>query len=228
MKSTVWDYVWSGVLITFLLILSLLAVAAVQMGSQSMLGRYQLVLDVVVFFVAFGTFSGLLIRGLLRVRAIPPGAYTLTSKEFAHWKLLTVFYHLGRGALRPFVPFFLLPLVDVAMGAKVGKDVAFGGMIDDPYWVEIGHEVVLGHNSLVSGSYLWDGKVICGRVTIGDGATVGANSIVFPDVDIGPGANVMNASCVMPGTRIPAGETWRGNPARKWIQPGAGKGALSE
>jgi acetyltransferase-like isoleucine patch superfamily enzyme len=228
MKSTVWDYVWSGVLITCLLILSVLAVMAVHAGSQSLLGQYQVILDVVIFFVAFGILSGVLIRVLLKVRAIPPGAYTLTSGEFAHWKLLTVFYHLGRGALRPFVPFFLLPLVDVAMGAKIGKDVAFGGMIDDPYWVEIGNEVVLGHNSLVSGSYLWDGKVICGRVTIGDGATVGANSIVFPDVDIGAGANVMNASCVMPGTKIPAGETWRGNPARKWIQPAAGKSAATD
>ena len=33
---------------------------------------------------------------------------------------------------------------------------------------------------------------------------------------IGEGAVVMGGAHVMPNTRIPAGETWRGNPARKW------------
>lgn len=110
----------------------------------------------------------------------------------------------------------MLPVGDLALGAKVGGDVAFGGMIDDPYLVRISDEGVLGHNSLVTGSYLSGGKLVCGAVDIGKGAMIGANAIVFPDVIVGPGANVLSGACVMPGTRIPAGETWRGNPARKW------------
>jgi carbonic anhydrase/acetyltransferase-like protein (isoleucine patch superfamily) len=43
--------------------------------------------------------------------------------------------------------------------------------------------------------------------------------VVFPNTEIGAGAVVAGGSFVMPGTRIPAGESWRGNPARKWVGP---------
>jgi len=45
---------------------------------------------------------------------------------------------------------------------------------------------------------------------------VGANSIVLPGTELGEGAQLLGGSIVVAGTRIPAGETWRGNPARKW------------
>jgi acetyltransferase-like isoleucine patch superfamily enzyme len=53
-------------------------------------------------------------------------------------------------------------------------------------------------------------------VHIGADVTIGANAIVMPGVTIGDGAVLMSGSVVMPGTTIPARETWRGNPARKW------------
>jgi carbonic anhydrase/acetyltransferase-like protein (isoleucine patch superfamily) len=43
------------------------------------------------------------------------------------------------------------------------------------------------------------------------------NAVVLPDVEIGDNAVVEIGSVVMPGTRIPPGERWRGNPARKWM-----------
>jgi carbonic anhydrase/acetyltransferase-like protein (isoleucine patch superfamily) len=74
----------------------------------------------------------------------------------------------------------------------------------------------------VTGNYISDGKLVCGTVRIGDGATIGANCVIFHDTEIGAGATVAGGAYVMPGTRIPAGESWRGNPARKWVvKPGS-------
>jgi len=229
MKSTVWDYVLSGFWITVLLLLALGAVWAVTPPLRGLLGDYHVVAGALLFLVVFGLACAVAVRMLVRWRPIEPCAdgHALDSSVFAHWKLVTVLYHLGRGALRIVTPFFLLPLVDALLGAKIGKDVAFGGMIDDPYLVSIGDGVVLGHNSLVSGSYLWDGRLVCGPVTIEGGATIGANAVVFPDVVVGAGANVMTGACVMPGSRIPPGEIWRGNPARRWVQAGRATGSPS-
>jgi serine acetyltransferase len=215
-KSSIWDYVLSG---TWITVLTLLAVAAVWTLTPTLrwaFGDYHVLAGAALFFAVFGIVCGVAVRGLMRWRPIASGTYDFDSREFAHWKLVTVLYHLGRGALRPLAPFFLQPLVDAVQGASIGKDVAFGGAIDDPYFVTVGSRVVLGHNSLISGSYLWDGKLTCGTVLIADDVTIGANAIVFPSTVIGAGANVMNGAVVMPGTVIAAGETWRGNPARKW------------
>lgn len=216
MKSSLWDYVLSGLYITVITLLSAAAVALGLPWSKRVFGDFHVLVDLGVFVFLFGALCAVAVRALWAWRPLAAGSHALDSPAFAHWKLLTVLYHLGRGALRPLVPFFMLPVVDLALGAKVGGDVAFGGMIDDPYLVRIGDEVVLGHNSLVTGSYLSGGKLVCGAVDIGQGAMIGANAIVFPDVIVGAGANVLSGACVMPGTRIPAGETWRGNPARKW------------
>lgn len=217
MKSSVWDYVLSGIFITTIVLLSAAAVALALPFSTRWFGDFHVLVDLAAFVLLFGALCAIAVRALWAWRPLPAGSHALDSAVFSHWKQLTVLHHLGRGALRALTPFFMLPLVDLAFGARVGSEVAFGGMIDDPYLVHIGDEVILGNNSLVAGSYLSGGKLVCGKVEIAKGATVGANAIVFPDVVIGPGANVMSGACVMPGSRIQAGETWRGNPARKWL-----------
>jgi carbonic anhydrase/acetyltransferase-like protein (isoleucine patch superfamily) len=40
-------------------------------------------------------------------------------------------------------------------------------------------------------------------------------------IDVGDNAKVIGGSMVIPGSKIPAGEIWRGNPARKWSAIGA-------
>ena len=77
--------------------------------------------------------------------------------------------------------------------------------------------MVLGNASLVTGNYLSGGKLVCHPVRIGADVTIGANAIVMPGSTVGERAVVVSGSVVMPGTSIPAGETWRGNPARKWL-----------
>jgi acetyltransferase-like isoleucine patch superfamily enzyme len=150
------------------------------------------------------------------MRKVESGDHATDSSAFAHWKLLTIVHRLGQAALLPFTPVFLRPVVARLFGARVGRDVAIGGSIDDPWLVTLGNGAVLGNNSLVAGSMVAGGRFTLGQVHIGAGATVGANAIVLPGTELGDGAQLLAGSVVVAGTRIPSGETWRGNPARKW------------
>lgn len=217
MKVGAKDYLTLTAAITALGAVSVGGVWLVSGVTRSALGPYHVVADAILLLVLFGVASAGLLRLLLAVKPVLPGRYESTSPMVGHWMLLTVVYRLGQGALRPWVPFFMRPLLDVAFGARVGHGPMFGGTIDDPYMVQVGDEVVLGNASLVSGNFLQGGVLTCGRVSIGSRVTVGANCVIYPDVEIGDGATLVVGSCVLSGTRIGPGETWRGNPARKWL-----------
>jgi acetyltransferase-like isoleucine patch superfamily enzyme len=217
MKSTVRDYVVSGVAIAFLLALTLGTIWLLQPLSRTLFSDYHVIVELLLGLWVYGLLSAGLVRVLLRVRAVAPRTYDMGDPMFSYWMLLTVLYRLGKGALRPVAPFFAQPLVEALFGARVGRNVALGGSIDDPYQVTLGDDVIVGDSSLVSGNYISGGKLVCGTVTIGAGATIGAHCVILPNTEIEAGAIVAGGSFVMPGTRIPAGESWRGNPARKWL-----------
>ena len=218
MKTNPLDYLLSGLFITALLAAALALVGwGLSPLTRATLGDYHVIADFLLLLLAYGLLSALAVRLLLGVRRIEPGEYGMDSPVFTWWKLLTFLYRLGQGALLPFTPVFLKPMVEMLFGARVGANVALGGTIDDPYMVTVGEGAVLGNASLVSANVISHGKISFGRVTIGAGATVGANAVVLPGCEIGDHAVVMGGAFVMAGTKIPAGETWRGNPARKWL-----------
>ena len=62
-------------------------------------------------------------------------------------------------------------------------------------------------------------------VTIEDGAVLGVYALAMGGIDIGDNAKVVGGSMLIPGSKIPDGEIWRGNPARKWSVIGAGSKA---
>jgi acetyltransferase-like isoleucine patch superfamily enzyme len=104
-----------------------------------------------------------------------------------------------------------------AMGAKMPGSVALGPRtrISDPWFLEMGENVVTGSESVILG-HLGHGKeLILGRVVIGDGVIVGMRSVIFPDVRIGSHARVAAGAIVIRGTVIGEGELWAGVPARK-------------
>lgn len=217
MKSTWRDFVGAGIFITLMLAASIGIVCLVQPLSRHGLGAYHVLFDALLAFVAYGLLSALATRLLVRLLPVPAGEHAFDSPEFARWKLHTAVYRLGQGALNWCTPFYMQHVIDALFGAQVGSNVAFGGCIDDPYRVSVGNEVVLGKASLISGNYLSGSKLVCGPVQIGNRVTVGANSVVLPNTVIGDGAVLMSGSYLMPGATVPAGETWRGNPARKWM-----------
>ena len=216
MKATSLDYLLSTLVITCLLTASVAFVAVCLPLTRSVTGDYHVIVDLALGLMAYGVLSAGAVRAILRVWPLPAGTHDANSPVFTRWKLLTVTYRLGQGALRPFVPVFLQPVLEALFGARIGRDVALGGTIDDPYMVSVGDGSVLGNASLVSANFVSGGRLTCGLVKIGRDVTVGANSVIFPDTEVGDGATLIGGAYVMPGTRIPAGEVWRGNPARKW------------
>lgn len=217
MTTTVADFLSCTVAIGLLLTLALSTVSYVTHPlALRLIPDYYAIADFLVLLLAYGVFSGIAIRLLVTVRKLEPGEYAMDSRAFGYWKLLTIVYRLGQAALLPFTPIFLRPLVAWLFGARVGRHVAIGGTIDDPYLVTLGDGAILGNNSLVAGSMIAGGRFTVAPVRIGAGATVGANAVVLPGTELGDGALLLGGSIVVAGTQIPAGETWRGNPARKW------------
>lgn len=218
MKATTTDYLLSFLVISFLISVSACTVAAGWRLSVDIFRDYHVLADALIFFIGYGVYSAVVLRVLLAIRPMRAGTYGENSVEFTYWKLLTVIHRLGQGALRPFTPVFLLPLVDSIFGARIGTDVAFGGEVNDPYLVTIGDGTTLGTHSIVTGSFTGGGTLTCSPIVIGRRVTVGPNAVISPGCVIGDDANIVTGSFVMPNTNILAGETWRGNPARKWVQ----------
>lgn len=210
------DYLFSSIAISSVLTGAFGLVWLAHPWLMAWLGSHHVLADLALGLIAYGLLSALLLRLLLRLRPMPPGMHGPQSGAFSYWKLLTVVYRLGQASIGWCFPFFLRPLRDALFGARIGADVAFGGTIDDPYMVCIGAGTVLGNASLVTANYLSGGQLVCQPVEIGADVTVGANAIVMPGVRIGDRAVVMSGAVVMPGTDIAPGESWRGNPARKW------------
>ena len=217
MKATVFDFVAGGLLVVVIALLAgAFALLAIAPASAALVGDYHVLVDFFAGLLFYGLFSAAAIRMLVALRPLRPGEYEVDDRAFAYWKLLTIVHHLGHAALIPLTPVFARPLVARLFGARVGRDVAIGGRIDDPWMVTLGDGVVLGNQSLVSANMLAGGRLVVGRVSIGTGSTIGANAVVLPGVTIGERVILIGGAITPPGTTIPDGETWRGNPARKW------------
>ncbi len=217
MKTNLLDYLLSTLVLTLVLAGSGGVIWGFSSMSVKLFGDYHVLVDLGLGLLCFGVLSALVIRALLWWKPITPGTYSMDSPMFVHWKLITVLSHFGYAALRPLTPIFFRPLVSMLYGAQLGSGVALGGILDAPFLISVGAGSAIGAASLITGNYTSGGELMCGTVKIGAGVTIGVNSVVFPNTEIGDNATLVGGSYVMPGTKIPAGETWRGNPARKWL-----------
>lgn len=219
------DYLLIALVLTPVCALALGVAVGLDLGLRPWCGPWAVALAAIGFLVAWALGSAVALRVLLRWAPVAAGEHAQDSRAFVRWKALTVVYRLGQGALAPLLPFFLAPWLPRLYGARIGADVAIGGRIDDPYAVTVGAGSVIGNQALVSANALQDGRLLVAPVSIGRGVTIGANAIVMPGVTIGDGALVAAGACVMAHARVPAGEQWRGNPARKWVAMGGGGAA---
>jgi serine acetyltransferase len=218
MKATLRDFVVCGLLIAVIAALAIaFAIVVVRPASSAAVRDYHVIVDFLAALLAYGLLSAATVRVLAAARPIAPGEYDADHPAFARWKLMTILHHLGQASLLPLTPVFARPVIARLFGARVGADVAIGGRIDDPWMVTIGANVVLGNQTLVSGNMLAGGKLVVGRVSIGAGSTIGVNCVVMPNVTIGERVLLIGGAIAPPNTTIPDGETWRGNPARKWL-----------
>jgi acetyltransferase-like isoleucine patch superfamily enzyme len=215
-KTGALDFLIAGLALGLILALSVAATGFLVMPlSMRWLGDYHVLVDGASLLLSYGLLSALLATVLQKLWPLRPGDYGMDQPIFVYWKLLTVNYEFGRGALLPFTTVFARPLVAKLFGARVGANVAFGGRIADPGLVSVGDGAVLGHNSVITPHAITSGQIILREVSIGRGATVGVNVVIMAGVQVGDSAIVTAGAVVPPHTSIPAGELWGGVPARK-------------
>ena len=102
------------------------------------------------------------------------------------------------------------------MGMKIGRGVELNTThISDPSMITIGDKVTIGGSAALVAHYAAGGYFVLSPIVIEAGATIGLRAIIMGGVQIGKGAKILPNSFVMPKTRVPAGETWGGIPARK-------------
>lgn len=217
MKTSLWDFVLSGLALTLLGIFSwfLTFVVLAKVLIQSF-ASFSSLASVLCFLSLFGLSAGFALQILLHVRPLKTGEFTGSSKEFTYWKLLTMIHYFGARSLEIWNIAPTAPLIARLFGARIGGNTALGGLIDSPYFVSIGNDCILGHGAMVAGNMHVSGKTLLGQVNIGNETTIGFHSLVLPNTEIGSRVTIAPYSVVIPGTRIPDGETWKGNPARKW------------
>jgi acetyltransferase-like isoleucine patch superfamily enzyme len=148
-----------------------------------------------------------------RVKPFKGGYFTIAAVPFY---LHNGLFYLVRYTVLPFftlTPFGLLFLK--AMGMKIGRRVFVNTeMISDPCLITLEDHVVLGGSVRVFAHWGGGGHLVIAPVRIRRGATIGLAATIMGDVEVGEGAVVLPHSVVLPGSRVAAGETWGGVPAR--------------
>ncbi len=148
-----------------------------------------------------------------RVRPFKGGYYTLRA---APWLLHNALFYLVRFTFLPYVtltPFGIWFLK--AMRMKIGRHAFINTeYISDPQLIRIGDDAALGGSVRIFAHYGGGGHLVIAPVMIGDRATIGLAATVMGDVEVGRGATVLPHSVLLPGSRVGAGETWGGVPAR--------------
>ena len=152
---------------------------------------------------------------LLPTRAAPfKGGYF--SIAAVPWLLHNGLFYLVRFTFLPFVT--LTPMGGwflSAMGMRLGKRVFVNTeYISDPRLITLGDDVVIGGSVHLFAHFGGGGHLTVAPVVIGARATIGEKATVMGDVQVGDDAVVLPHSVLLPGSRVGAGETWGGIPAR--------------
>ncbi len=153
---------------------------------------------------------------LLPTRAEPfKGGYF--SVAAVPWLLHNGLFYLVRFTFLPFVT--LTPMGGwflSAMGMTLGKRVFVNTeYISDPRLITLGDDVVIGGSVHLFAHFGGGGHLTVAPVVIGARATIGEKATVMGDVRVGEDAVVLPHSVLLPGSRVGAGETWGGIPARR-------------
>ncbi|MHB8632957.1 MAG: acyltransferase [Thermoplasmatota archaeon] len=135
-------------------------------------------------------------------------------QDVSRWRVVWNWFWLTLAKKTPW--FTLKAFLVRRSGARVGRHVSLGldaGLdVLFPQRITIMDDAIVGYNTTILCHAYVARTYQLGSVTIGRGASVGANCTLLPGVTIGDGAVVGAMSLV---TRdVPPGEFWGGVPAR--------------
>lgn len=146
-----------------------------------------------------------------------PGKYPMYSWRALFWATYNFYITIYRYSLMNFIRatplhvwFYRL------MGAQIGRGVMINTkIIADCSMLTIGDRSVIGGEATVICHSFEHGRLTVRPVRIGSDVTIGLNAVVFPGVTVGDGAVIAAGSIVLKDTKVPAGSTWAGVPARQ-------------
>ncbi len=207
-------------ILVFILLLSLASALALA-TDWALLGGLPLgdfrgvVLSLAGVFLLY-VYAILIYRAFLAAFPLRPGEIGSGSQqEFVYHVYilfyLILFYPIMRSG---FIPVPLIRVFYLALGARLGANTYSAGLIDDPSFVEIGDNSIVGQGALLVPHIIEGSKLAHYPIRIGNNVTIGAHAVVLTDVVIGDNAIVATGAIVTKGSRIGAGEVWGGVPAR--------------
>jgi acetyltransferase-like isoleucine patch superfamily enzyme len=205
--------------IDFLLInLAMLVLGALSLltaWALSLDNAYHVLLDLAVFLLAYGAYTALLLALVRKFKPYPVGQFSMDSLEFTYWKVAAVLTSVAEKALGPFTNVMSQAAINSLLGAHVGKNVAFGGVLRDYPLLHFDEYSTVGQSSVITAHLITHDHILMQPVHISRNAVVGVNCTVMPGVTLGENAVLVAGSVATVGMQIPANEMWGGSPARK-------------
>ena len=155
---------------------------------------------------------------------VAPGEHPLWSCWCSRWDFLYVAWaQLARPLLAGLEGTLLLGWYLRAMGARIGRRVAFGGgfaQMVDPDMLQIDDEATV--HALFQAHTFEDRVLKIDRIRIGRRATVGHGVVLLYGSDVGAEASVAAGSVVMKRERLTPGRAYAGCPTREIYEPNRG------
>jgi len=181
------------------------------------LGDFRGVTLIVAAVIFMYVYAFLIYRLFLLTMPLHEGDLPEGSREEFIAQVNLLFYIILFNSLirTHFIPFPLMRLVYLALGARLGENTYSAGAILDPPLTNIGDNSIIGHDAVLFSHVIEGRNFTFNAIRIGNNVTVGAAAVIMPDVVIGDGAIVSVGAVVIKGTRIGEGEVWGGVPARR-------------
>ncbi len=179
--------------------------------------------------LAIGAAAAYFLYGFALIAVVPVFNLALVGRRLKPWRgpyysLPAVRWYIHNG-LAYLVRYTFLPFITPtpynlvffrAMGMRIGRGVVLNSeFISDPSLITIEEKATIGGSVTIIAHYGVGGYLVIAPVKVGKGATIGIRATLMAGVEIGEGAKILPHSVVLPKTKVPAGETWGGVPARR-------------
>lgn len=146
----------------------------------------------------------------------PEGDLPIGSRGEFYWMISIAFWivFFNLIVVNQVVPIPLTRIFYKILGAQVGKDTYFSGIIMDPHFTTFGSRVVLGLGAIIVPHVIEGNRLAHFKVQLGDNVTIGGRTIILAGTKIGAGSIIGAMSLVPKGTVIGENEMWAGVPVR--------------
>ncbi|MDD5618709.1 MAG: DapH/DapD/GlmU-related protein [Candidatus Omnitrophica bacterium] len=180
----------------------------------------RILLTVLISYIVMLVLSGFLLyigtKVIYKKFALKEGTYSLKSRMGHNWQIQNAwnaltFFVLNIMPAKDFGGFIILRWQGLKL--KGGGLIATKAIIE-PSMTEIGRDVALGADCLITGHIIDGEKLIFKKIIIGDKATIGGRALLMPGVKVGRNSIVAAGAVVPKYTVIPPNEIWGGVPAR--------------